>query len=107
MVLEHVIPLSAGGSSKIENLCLACYRCNEFKWAHLQGRDPLTGQLIPLFNPLSQAWNEHFAWAESSLYVVGLTASGRATIDLLHLNNEWLVQARRIWMIAGLHPPLD
>jgi hypothetical protein len=107
MVLEHVIPLSAGGSSEIDNLCLACYRCNEFKWAHVEGQDPLTGQMTPLFNPLTQVWREHFTWNESGLYLVGLTACGRTTIELLRLNNQWLVQARRIWTIAGLHPPLD
>jgi 5-methylcytosine-specific restriction endonuclease McrA len=31
MVVDHIVPLAAGGSSTSENLCLACYRCNEFK----------------------------------------------------------------------------
>lgn len=107
MVVEHIIPLAAGGSSEIENLCLACYRCNEFKWARLKARDPLTRQEAPIFNPQTQVWMEHFAWRENGLYVVGLTATGRATVELLRLNNEWLVQARQIWIFAGIHPPLD
>ncbi len=27
MLIDHIIPVSAGGSSGIDNLCLACYRC--------------------------------------------------------------------------------
>jgi 5-methylcytosine-specific restriction endonuclease McrA len=30
MVIEHIVPLVRGGSSTFDNLCLACYRCNEF-----------------------------------------------------------------------------
>jgi hypothetical protein len=31
----------------------------------------------------------------------------RATIELLRLNNPWLVQARRIWILVGLQPSLE
>ncbi|MCB1318205.1 MAG: hypothetical protein KDK27_19700 [Leptospiraceae bacterium] len=32
---------------------------------------------------------------------------GRATVDLLQMNNDWMIRARQIWKIAGIHPPLD
>ena len=31
MLVDHIIPLAEDGTSDLENLCLACYRCNEFK----------------------------------------------------------------------------
>ena len=37
----------------------------------------------------------------------GLTSCGRTTIEALRLNNDWIVQARRLWMLVGLHPPLE
>ena len=37
MVVDHILPLVAGGSSRLENLCLACYRCNEFKGRRTEG----------------------------------------------------------------------
>jgi 5-methylcytosine-specific restriction endonuclease McrA len=40
MVVDHILPLVAGGSSRLENLCLACYRCNEFKGRRTEGPDP-------------------------------------------------------------------
>ena len=34
--LDHIIPLSLGGSSSIENLVLACFTCNNIKSNALQ-----------------------------------------------------------------------
>jgi hypothetical protein len=107
MVIDHIVSLSAGGNSEIENLCLACYRCNEFKGARQDGVDPLTNLRVTLFQPRLQLWTENFAWSNDGLLAIGLTACGRATVETLHLNDLRLIQARRIWMIVGLHPPLD
>jgi hypothetical protein len=106
MVVEHIVPLAASGVSIAENLCLSCYRCNEFKGSRQDAPDPSDGQIVPLFHPRQQQWSEHFAWENDDVTVRGLTPSGRATIDLLHLNSDWIVQARRIWMLVGLQPPL-
>lgn len=107
MVVDHILPLAAGDSSDAANLCLSCYRCNEFKHARVDVPDPLSGLRVALFNPSSHVWNDHFVWIDDGLHIDGLTATGRATIEALRLNNDWIVQARRIWMLAGLHPPLD
>ena len=69
--------------------------------------DPHDGQIVPLYHPRQQHWREHFAWRNDGVTVSGLTPSGRATIDVLRLNNDWLVQARRIWTLIGLQPPLE
>lgn len=107
MVMEHIIPLSAAGSSDVSNLCLACYRCNEFKGAKVKAVDPLSGKIVGLFNSRTQQWQEHFAWSEDSLRIMGRTACGRATIRALRLNRELLIQARKIWMLVSLHPPVE
>lgn len=107
MVIEHIVPLTGGGSSEIENLCLSCYRCNEFKGPRTEITDSQSGQTTALFHPRQQQWRDHFTWDEEGDVVSDLTASGRVTIEMLHLNNDWIVQARRIWMVVGLHPPLS
>ena len=107
MVIDHVIPQSAGGATDLNNLALACYRCNEFKGARLNVPDPRTGEIVPLFNPCAQEWHKHFSWSGDGLRIIGRTAIGRATVEALRLNNDWLVRARRIWASAGLHPPLE
>ena len=91
MVMEHIWPLSSGGQTILENLCLSCYQCNEFKGDRIEALDAITGIKVHLFNPHKQIWAEHFAWGEGGLKIVGLTACGRVTVTLLRLNNEWLV----------------
>ncbi len=61
MVVEHIVPLAAGGAFTADNLCLACYRCNEFKGPRQHAADPRDGQGVPLFHPRQQRWADHFA----------------------------------------------
>jgi hypothetical protein len=107
MVIEHIIPLVGRGSSAADNLCLACYRCNEFKGSQTEAADPINGKLTMFFHPRRQRWSEHFAWHVHGDTMNGLTSCGRTTIEALRLNNDWIVQARRLWMLVGLHPPLE
>jgi hypothetical protein len=107
MEIEHLVPESRGGSSTEANLWLACSECNSFKGDHVAAPDPTTNELVPLFNPRYQVWQEHFAWTSDGAHVVGLTASGRATVQALRLNRPLLTSARRIWVRAGAHPPGD
>ncbi len=105
MHIEHIIPLSRGGSSDEGNLWLACAWCNSYKGAQMHAVDPLTGEPVSLFNPRMQVWSDHFRWNDEGTEITGLTPSGRATIAALRLNNEFIVSARRQWVIAGWHPP--
>lgn len=105
MHVEHIVPLATGGSSGEDNLWLACPLCNGHKGVHTQAIDPLTGNSSPLFNPRLQGWGDHFEWSADGLLIVGKSASGRATVVALQLNNDFLVSARRRWVMAGWHPP--
>lgn len=103
--VDHIMPLSAGGETCLENLCMACGPCNRHKSDRLEAADPQTGQRVPLFHPRHQHWDEHFTWSKDDTRVVGLTPSGRATVVTLDLNSELRVRARGMWVIAGWHPP--
>lgn len=105
LVIDHITPKSAGGSDEPDNLAAACYRCNEFKWAKTHSTDPVTGDLAPLFNPRQQRWDDHFTWANGGTHISGLTPTGRATVVALRLNNDYVVEARTLWMAQGWHPP--
>jgi hypothetical protein len=107
MVVEHVVPLVGGGTSTVDNLCLSCYRCNEFKGPRQAALDAVTSRTVPLFHPRQQHWTEHFSWEDDGVTVHGVTPSGRATLAVLRLNNPWLIEARRIWVLVGLQPPLE
>jgi hypothetical protein len=104
--IDHIIPVSLGGETRFENLCLACWECNLHKQNQLVVTDPDTGVKVRLFHPHRQQWTDHFAWIENGLLLIGMTASGRATINTLKLNRFRLVNARRLWIAAGWHPPI-
>jgi len=107
MEIEHISPRASGGPTTQDNLWLACPLCNGHKAAQTHGTDPLSGEQTPLFNPRRQTWREHFAWSRDGTHIVGLTACGRASVVALQLNNEYLVKARRRWVMAGWHPPQE
>ncbi len=107
LTVDHIIPRSKGGKTTLANLWLVCYRCNEFKEDQTEAEDPLTGKSVPLFNPRTQSWSEHFAWSPDGTHVIGLTAIGRATVIALRMNDEVRVAARRRWVSVGWHPPDD
>jgi hypothetical protein len=107
LVIDHIIPLSVGGASHLDNLCLACISCNQSKSDHRTGIDPDTGQLSDLFNPRRQKWSDHFQWDGDFIHLLGLSPTGRATIERLKINRENVLIARRRWVATGLHPPDD
>lgn len=105
MVVDHIEPWAKGGAAVFDNLCFACRRCNEYKGAQTSAVDPLTGDAVSLFHPRHDRWVDHFAWDESTIFLRGLTATGRATVVALNMNNPIIVTARQRWAIAGWHPP--
>jgi hypothetical protein len=105
LTLEHLCPKAKGGTDEEENLWLSCRLCNEAKGVSTTAPDPATGVLAPLYNPRGQAWREHFAWDATTTRIIGITPSGRATVEALDLNADLRVAARALWVEAGWHPP--
>lgn len=103
--VDHIVPRSAGGKMRAENLCLSCPPCNRHKAARLRGQDPKSGEEVSLYHPNSQAWDTHFAWSKDGTRLVGLTAVARATVEALSINRPQIVHLRRYWVALGLHPP--
>ena len=99
--MDHIIPESLGGRTTLDNLCLACWSCNLIEQDRIVAADPETGATVRIFNPNTQEWGAHFAWQMDGLLVVGLTPTGRATVNALRLNRPELVNARRLWIEAG------
>lgn len=105
MHLEHLFPKARGGSSERDNLWLSCAWCNSYKGAQIEVQDPVTKTTVALFNPRRQDWFEHFVWDKEGVRIIGATPTGRATVEALKLNNPYIVPARRLWVLAGWHPP--
>ncbi len=105
--VDHVVPRSRGGADSLDNLALACFHCNRRKSNHLIGIDSQFGTEVPLFNPRSDRWDNHFIWSADGLLIIGLTATGRATVEALILNRERVINIRAADKEIGRHPPRD
>ncbi|NET58143.1 MAG: HNH endonuclease [Symploca sp. SIO2E6] len=110
--IDHLQPQSLGGTDCLDNLALACRRCNERRYNFTTGIDPETGTETSLFNPRQQSWFEHFIWSVDGTQIIGTTSTGRATCNRLDLNDErrtdrFIQKSRQQWVKSGLHPPGD
>jgi len=104
---EHIIPVTLGGNTTLGNLAFACGGCNRCKSINIVGIDPDNGQAAPLFHPRQQQWHNHFIWNENFMLIIGITATGRATVKALRLNRPGVINLRRILLMASEHPPKE
>jgi HNH endonuclease len=105
--IEHIRPLSRGGDSNLDNLALACSGCNGRKYNKTSASDPADGEMAPLFNPREQEWAAHFCWSSDYTQLIGLTPTGRATVEALQMNRSGLTNMRQLLYAIGKHPPVE
>lgn len=97
--IDHVIAEQHRGKTQLNNLAVACPRCNRNKGPNIAGIDELTRQLTPLFHPRRDRWEDHFVWHGPRLR--GLTPIGRVTIRVLGINQADAVRLRRELFAEG------
>lgn len=104
--IEHILPISKVGKNNLDNLALACQGCNNHKYNKTEGYDQLSDQIISLYHPRKDNWQDHFTWNNSYTFIIGLTPTRRITVKILRLNREGLVNLREISYSMGEHPPI-
>ncbi len=100
--IDHIIARKHHGSDVPDNLALACFACNNHKGPNVAGVDSNTGEVVRLYHPRRDKWEEHFEWQGASL--VGRTAIGRVTVDVLEFNLPHRIQLREMLMEEGVFP---
>jgi hypothetical protein len=98
--IDHIIARKHRGRTVAGNLALSCYYCNVHKGPNPSGRDPASGRLTRLYHPRRHKWGYHFRFEGGTL--IGRTAIGRTTIDVLKMNHPSMVALREILGAAGL-----
>ncbi len=78
---------------------------NALKYDKTEAHDSASGQIAPLYHPRRDSWNEHFAWSDNFTLLIGITPTGRATVDALLLNRDGVVNLRGLLYMNGEHPP--
>lgn len=102
--VEHIEPLSQGGTNDLGNLAFSCGGCNGRKGIRTMAFDAISGKNVSLFNPREQSWYQHFQWRDNFSIVEGKTPTGRATVELLKLNRNGVVNLRKALYAFGVHP---
>jgi hypothetical protein len=97
--IEHIRARQHGGTDEPENLALACSHCNRAKGPNLSSVDPGTGSMVWLFNPRTDTWEDHFVLQGAS--IIGVTTTGRATVELLRMNEPKRLRTRATLIARG------
>lgn len=103
--IDHILPTSKGGKTQENNLAFTCQHCNNSKYNKTIGIDPLSNTSSTLFHPRQQKWNDHFIWNGSKTIIIGITSTGRATVQTLKVNRTGAINLRKALYEFGVHPP--
>ena len=90
--VEHIRARQHLEDDSPDNLALACPHCNFHKGPNLTSIDLATNDVVELFNPRQQLWDDHFAL--DGARNVGRTPTGRVTSRLLQMNSDAQVKIR-------------
>jgi len=97
--VEHIVARQHHGPDDLANLALARHRCNAHKGPNLTGIDPLSEEIVQLFHPRRDVWTDHFEFQGPR--IVGLTATARATVYVLAMNDERRIERRAELLARG------
>jgi hypothetical protein len=97
--VEHIRARQHGGGDDPSNLALACPDCNAKKGPNVATISAATGAIVELFDPRKYQWQEHFTMIDAE--IVGITEIGRATVQLLDMNEKERLLIRAHLQVEG------
>jgi 5-methylcytosine-specific restriction endonuclease McrA len=98
--IDHIIAEKHGGLTEANNLAYSCTLCNKYKGTDLTSIDPDTGEIVPLYHPRQDLWQQHFLLTNAE--IVPLTPKGRVTVRLLQFNRPERIEERKLLIEAEL-----
>lgn len=100
--IDHIVSLKHGGGNEISNLAFACPHCNQHKGTDLVTFLKSYGDIVAIFNPRTQKWEEHFTQSDGQ--ILPKTRVAEATIKLLRFNELERIIHRQLLMEIGAWP---
>lgn len=92
--VDHIIAQVHHGLTELQNLAWSCFDCNVYKGTNLAGFNQEANQIVRLYHPRNDRWQQHFEWEGPLLR--GKSPEGRATIDVLRINLPSRIEHRRL-----------
>ena len=99
--VDHIVSRQHGGETIAENLAYACMVCNRYKGSNIASVSP-SGDLVRLFNPRVDRWNDHFRLNGAVIEPLGLV--GEVTARVLRLNTAERVVRRSVLQQLRRYP---
>ena len=97
--VDHIISIKHGGKTLFMNLAYACPDCNRYKGSDLGTYLDDTLNLVRLFHPRIDIWDEHFETDNSGL-ITALTDIGAATLKVLSINHpDRIIERQLLWRL--------
>lgn len=100
--IDHIIAKKHGGDDNKDNLAYCCPHCNQNKGSDIATFINDYEEIIPLFHPRKQEWQDHFTLVEGE--IIALSKIGEATIKLLKMNHPDILIIRRTLAKIGKYP---
>jgi 5-methylcytosine-specific restriction endonuclease McrA len=97
---DHVIATKHRGRTEEANLAWTCMGCNRHKGTDVASVEQ--ERVVRLFHPRRDRWARHFRL--HGALILGRTAVGRVTMQLLQFNRTDRVRMRRILIAARCYP---
>lgn len=72
---DHILSIKHGGTSAQDNLAWSCFDCNRFKGSDITSLDAISGELVRLFHPRQDHWQDHFQFADGQIIPLTPTAA--------------------------------
>ncbi len=94
--IDHIIAEKHSGETVGSNLALSCSICNKNKGSDIASIDPETGEVVRLYHPRKDRWENHFQIQTESGIIQPLTAIGRVTVRLLQINRAECLTERKL-----------
>lgn len=98
--IDHIISEIQGGSNELDNLAFSCPACNRNKGSNLSAFIIETQEVVRLYHPRKDVWNEHFELKDNG-EIHPSSQIGKATIRLLKLNFAETVLLRSVLLSIG------
>ena len=98
--IDHIRSIKHGGKTLLQNLAYACPHCNQNKGSDIASYTD-EDELVRLFNPRKDVWDEHFEVIESGIFFP-LSSIGEVTISMLSFNQTERVIFRKSLIEIGV-----
>jgi hypothetical protein len=99
--VDHIISRQHGGDTSADNLAYACMVCNRYKGSNIASVSS-SGELIRLFNPRQNRWNDHFRL--NGAVIEPIDSIGAVTARVLRLNTAERVARRSVLQQLRRYP---